>query len=266
MDVLWITNILFPEATAVLTGNKDLKSSGGWMLGLANQIIRHADLNLYIATVSPLVSELTIVKGQKITFYVIPKVNLKSAAYQKYWIKINSDICPDIVHIHGTESAHAYAYMKACEPSNVVISIQGLLSACYIYYNYGLSGLDILRNLTLRDLLKGSLFKIKRNFGRYSKYEIEMLKMTQHVIGRTMWDRAQVWAINPGAQYHFCNEILRSEFYDGSLWTYDKCIPHSIFISQANYPIKGFHQLLKALPPRSKFILLGQVVCLHQPF
>ena len=248
MKVLWITNILFPEAAALLNGNDDLKSSGGWMLGSAYQLICREDVNLYVATVSPLVTSLKVLKGEKIVFYVIPQESRNSESYHKDWKLIYKDISPDIVHIYGTESIHAYAFMKSCGASNVVVSIQGLLSACYKYYNYGITCLDVLRNITIRDLIKGSIFRSKRRFKHSSNYELEMLKMASHVIGRTSWDKAKVWAINPHAQYHFCNETLRSEFYDGSMWTYDKCLPHSIFISQASYPIKGFHQLLKALP------------------
>ena len=48
-------------------------------------------------------------------------------------------------------------------------------------------------------------------------------------------------------QYHKCNETLRECFYTGS-WGYQQCEPYSIFVSQATYPIKGFHFLLEALP------------------
>ena len=75
-----------------------------------------------------------------------------------------------------------------------------------------------------------------------------MLEMAKHIIGRTSWDRARTWAINPAAHYHFCNETLRPEFYDGSSWDYNRCNKHTIFLSQAGYPIKGLHQLLKAMP------------------
>ena len=75
-----------------------------------------------------------------------------------------------------------------------------------------------------------------------------MIKEAKHIIGRTSWDRARTWAINPCAEYHFCNETLRPEFYDGSKWNYNKCNKHTIFLSQAGYPIKGLHQVLKAMP------------------
>lgn len=40
MKILWITNILFPEARVLLTGRGELKSSGGWMLGAAEALLK----------------------------------------------------------------------------------------------------------------------------------------------------------------------------------------------------------------------------------
>lgn len=251
MKVLWITNILFPEVTAVLTGNKDLKSSGGWMLGAARRLASRNDIELYVATVSPQVEQVTRIDGEKIVFYVLPfgKGNSKiNPEYQKYWLCINNELCPDVVHIHGTESSHGHAFMQSCGSNNVVISIQGMTSTYCYYYYYGMSQSDVYKNLTIRDLFKGTIFRGQRNFKVSSEYELDMIRMAKHVIGRTSWDRAKTWAINPDIRYHFCNETLRDEFYDGSLWSYDKCTHHSIFVSQASYPIKGLHQLLKALP------------------
>lgn len=251
MKILWITNILFPEATSQLVENSDLKSSGGWMLGAAENLVNRGDIKLYVATVSPLVKELTCIEGKRIVYYILPygKGNLKpNPKYQDYWIKIRSEINPDVVHIHGTEFSHGYEYMRACGVENVVISIQGMKSAYYYYYYYGISKSEIFRNLTFRDVIKGTILKGQRNFKRSSKYEIAMMEMAKHIIGRTSWDRARTWAINPDAQYHFCNETLREEFYDGSSWDYSRCNKHTIFLSQAGYPIKGLHQLLKAMP------------------
>ena len=251
MTVLWITNILFPEAIELITGSGELKASGGWMLGAANALLKQDGTNLYVASVSPLVTKLTKLYGKQIISYVLPlgkgnqKVNLD---YCPLWKQINEDVKPDIVHIHGTEYSHGYAYMKACGCNNVVISIQGVTSAYYYYYYDGMTKQDIYRNLTLRDILRGSILDGQKQFARRAKYEVEMLKMAQNIIGRTSWDRAHVWAINPDAKYHFCNETLRQDFYNGELWNYEQCQKHSIFLSQAVYPIKGLHQVLKAMP------------------
>lgn len=251
MNVLWITNILFPEAEQILTGNGELKASGGWMLGAANAILTNNDnIKLSVATVSRKVNHLTKLVGEQITYYVLPfgKGNLDfNSDYCPLWEQVNKEVMPSVVHIHGTEFSHGYAYMKACGNDNVVISIQGLTSSYYYYY-YGLTKSDVFRNITFRDLLKGTILHEQKIFARRAKYEVAMLKMAKHIIGRTSWDRAHAWTINPDAKYHFCNETLRPEFYDGSEWNYGKSDKHTIFLSQAGYPIKGLHQVLKAMP------------------
>lgn len=250
MRILWITNILFPEAEQLLTGLGELKSTGGWMLGAAESLLLHSDIKLTVAAVSTKVKSLTKLEGNKMTYYILPmghgnqRINHE---YEPLWEQVKSEVRPDVVHIHGTEYSHGHAYMRACGCNDVVISIQGLMSAYYYYY-YGMTKFDVYSNLTLRDVLKGSIIDGQRQFKKRSKYEIEMIRMAHHVIGRTSWDRAHVWAINPVAEYHFCNETLRPEFYDGSMWSYEKCYKHTIFLSQAGYPIKGLHQILKAMP------------------
>lgn len=251
MKVLWITNILFPEAEQLLTGSGELKASGGWMLGAANALLQKEGIKLYVASVSNKVSSLVKLEGKKIIYYVLPlgKGNLRvNLQYVPYWKQVQQEAQPDVVHIHGTEFSHGHAYMKACSCDNVVISIQGLTSAYAPYYYSGLSRLDIYKNLTFRDVVRGSLLRGQKDFVRRGEFEKDMIRMAKHIIGRTSWDRARTWAINPDAVYHFCNETLRSDFYDGSVWDYNHCTKHSIFLSQAGYPIKGLHQVLKAMP------------------
>lgn len=251
MKVLWITNILFPEAEQLLTGSGELKASGGWMLGAANALLCNKKVKLTVASVSTKVHKLTKLEGHDILYYILPmgKGNMDfNMDYCKYWQQVNNDVNPDVVHIHGTEYSHGYAYMMACDCNNVVISIQGLTSAYYPYYYFGMTKKDIYMNMTFRDMIRGSILKGQNQFKQRAAYEIEMIKKTRHIIGRTSWDKARVWAINPNADYHFCNETLRPDFYDGSKWTYNQCDKHSIFISQAGYPIKGLHQVLKAMP------------------
>ena len=250
MNILWITNILFPEAQQLLMGDGELRASGGWMLGAANVLSSKDDVKLSVATVSNMVKDLIILEGKQITYYIIPfgKGNLRiNAEYNKYWESVREAAQPDVVHIHGTEYSHGHAFMKACGADKVVVSIQGLTSAYYYYY-YGITKREVFNSLTVRDILRGSVIRDQKRFKARSKYEIEMIQMAKHIIGRTSWDRSHVWAINPDAQYHFCNEILRPEFYGGEAWSYDKCDKHTIFLSQAGYPIKGLHQVLKAMP------------------
>lgn len=252
MRILWITNILFPEAVSLITGKAELKASGGWMLGAAKALIESDELTSFsVATVSPLVKSLTVLQGKDITYYVIPRGNgnLKyNKEYEPYWRQINDQIQPDVIHIHGTEFTHGLAYVRACGNERVVVSVQGLKSGIAPYYCAGLTWRDIYGNLIIRDIFKGNIYKEQREFYRTGELEKELLKKVLHIIGRTSWDKARVWAINPTAKYHFCNETLREEFYQGDSWSYETCVPYTIFLSQGSYPLKGLHQVLKAMP------------------
>lgn len=250
MKVLWITNILLPEATAMLSGNKSLRASGGWLVGAASALVKEECVTLFVASISDKVTELKKLKGTDMIHYVIPLGRgneTYNKGYENYWKRINEEVKPDIVHIYGTEFSHGLAYVNICGSSNVVVSIQGMKSAYYYYY-YGLTVTDIIKNITIRDLFRGSILTGKKKFRKSGELEVELISKVQHIIGRTSWDRARTWAINPDASYHFCNETLRSEFYNCKKWNYEDCDKHSIFLSQAGYPIKGLHQLLKALP------------------
>ena len=138
--------------------------------------------------------------------------------------------------------------MRACPEMKYVVSIQGLVSVYARYYYAGLSLSDILKNITLRDVSRwDTIFHGKRNFVQRGELEKEYIRRTRHVIGRTSWDHAHTKVINPDVTYHFCNEILRYGFYKAEKWTLENARKHTIFLSQAGYPIKGLHQVLKAV-------------------
>lgn len=251
MKILWITNTLFPEVSEKLMGKGELRGSGGWMLASAEKLVQQDGVKLCVASVSSLVKQLEVIEGIYITYFVLPygRGNLKyNKEYESYWKLIAEQIQPDVVHIHGTEFSHGLAYVKACGNERVVVSVQGLKSGIAPYYCAGLSWREIYGNLTFRDLLKGNIYSEQRAFSRSGELEKEMLRCVNHIIGRTSWDLAHIWSINSRANYYVCNETLRSEFYDGSKWSYEKCMPHTIFLSQGSYPLKGLHQVLKAMP------------------
>lgn len=265
MNVLWITNILLPKAAESIGLNAPV--TGGWMQSSAKAILQEDKfLKLAVATVSPCVSDIKRIEKDNVIYFILPLKGDKTK-YQKslepLWRRVYDNFHPDVVHLHGTEYAHGLAYQNACPKENLVVSIQGLTSAYYYYYYYGLTNWDILSNITFRDVIKQcNLWQQKWKFRQRGEIEKQILRNVNHIIGRTSWDKAHVWAINPNVEYHFCNETLRRGFYEGN-WQYDKCEPYSIFVSQAGYPIKGLHQLLKAMPlvlrqyPNAKIYVAG---------
>ncbi len=244
--ILWIVNILFPEAARLLNKNDSFKTSGGWMLASASGLIESGFINLSVISVSTSVKELTILKGKDIIYYIIPSQN-NYKKYVSYMKVVNKLVSPDLVHIHGTEFPYGRAWLESCTTDNVVISIQGLISVISRYYLAGLSWTEIIKNITFRDIIRKTIYGEQRDFKRRGEKEIEVIKSVKHIIGRTSFDKAHCLAINSNIIYHFCNETLRSELYSGK-WNYDSCTKHSIFLSQSTYPIKGLHLVLRALP------------------
>ncbi|WP_321826997.1 glycosyltransferase family 4 protein [Maribacter dokdonensis] len=248
MKVLWITNTIFPELAQAL-GQKS-PVVGGWMYSLAHDIIRKG-VDLSVVTVRPNTQEIHH-KIDEIDFYLLegqkPILQYDSSLENK-WKKLISKIKPDVVHIHGTEYAHGLALVKTCPELKVVISIQGMTSIYARYYKGQLTFWQIFKNLTLKDVIRqNSILDAQRKFKkRGEKIEMGYLSQCQHFIGRTQWDFDHVRSINPTATYHFCNESLRNSFYSASKWNLENINRHTLFLSQALYPIKGLHKVLEAL-------------------
>lgn len=250
MNVLWITNILFPEPQIKITGNGEIKGGGGWMTASAEFLVQLEGVSLVVVTVSPLVDSLTEIQGECIKYYVLPygKGNKHyNPEYEPYFQSIQKKERPDVVHIHGTEFTQGLAYVNTCGNKNVVVSIQGMKSVIADYYCAGITLKERLQSITLRDILKGGIGNEAKEFAKQGQNEIELISKVKHVIGRTNWDRAHTWAYNNNIIYHHCDETLRTDFYTSCKWNYTQCKKHSIFLSQAWYPLKGAHQVFKAV-------------------
>ena len=81
---------------------------------------------------------------------------------------------------------------------------------------------------------------------RDGEREREILSGCAHVAGRTRFDREGTLAINPDLTWHRLNETMRACFYEGR-WDRKSCRSFEIFVSQGDYPLKGFHYLLLAM-------------------
>ncbi|QVY66626.1 glycosyltransferase family 4 protein [Polaribacter sp. Q13] len=241
MKVLWITNTLFPDVCKELGISSPVV--GGWMYaGAKSMLEENKKIKLSVATLYN-GSDLKILNRGNITYFLLPNKEL-----EKYWRLVKENFLPDIIHIHGTEYPHGLAYVKECGNDGVVVSIQGLVSIYERYYFGGIAEKILRKMITLRDRIRfDSIFTQQKNMRLRGLKEKLLIKSVNHIIGRTQWDRTHAWALNPKISYHFCNETLRESFY-GQNWALTTCQKHSIFLSQAHYPIKGLQQMIIALP------------------
>lgn len=246
MKILWIVNTIFPYPVEKLGLEKN--NFGGWLNGLANELVKNNNIELAIATVYK-GKDIAEFNDGKIKYYLIPgapaiKYNSK---LEKYWKEINDKFNPDLVHIHGTEYVHGLAFKNGCPEVKIVTSIQGLISVISEVYYANISFWNIVSNITFRDIVKiDNIFLQKNKFKKRGENEIKLIKKSDAIIGRTDWDYSNCKAIDKNMNYYFLNETLRKEFYNYK-WNIENIDKYSIFCSQAGYPIKGLHYLLKAI-------------------
>ena len=243
MKVLWFVNIIFPEAERLLGWSEELKSTGGWLVASGEELALEG-IDLCVASQSGLVHELKFLKGERTLYAIIPNDNKGLVNSFKV---IKESFQPDIIHIHGTESPMGDVWVKEYGSCNVVLSVQGVLSAILKYHHKGLSNWDIFLNLTMHDVLRKTIWGEQKGYVEKSEKERTLIRQLKYVLGRTFFDNAYIVNINPGIRYFHCNESLREEFYSGK-WNYDKCEKHTLFLSQGHAPLKGLHFLLLALP------------------
>ncbi|MGE7947226.1 glycosyltransferase family 4 protein [Lysinibacillus sp. NPDC093688] len=265
MKILWLTNIAMPEASKLM--DQPPIPFGGWLINMSKVLTEQENIELSIAFPKLNSKKIEQLNGKVIKYFAFPIVQKKNKAlnYENIYLKsILKEVQPDLVHIFGTEFAHSLAMVNACNDLGIrnVINIQGLTSVIAKHYTANLP-LNIQKKFTFRDFIKQkNIIQQKKEFEKRGLIEIEAIQNTNHIIGRTTWDYACTMQINPNVNYHFCNEILREEFYKNK-WTFNNCERHTIFMSQAAYPIKGLHYMLEALPliimkyPETKLYIAG---------
>lgn len=261
MRILWICNLILPIIAKHL--NKEVNVKEGWISGLADQVLAHSgESSVELAVCFPVdvclagyKERFTVdVKGQsrELTAYGFYENTVCPERYdsnlEDELRNIFEDYKPDVIHCFGTEYPHTLAAVKVCsDKSKILLGIQGICFALAKAYCEGIPT-NVQRRFTFRDFIKKDNIALQqKKFYLRGQMEKESLSLAGNVTGRTKWDKDTVLAINPELKYFHMNETLRSDFYtDG--WEYSKCKLHSIFLSQGDYPIKGLHYVLSALP------------------
>ena len=239
----------------------DATNKEGWLSGLSSVILeRKSNNEIELAVAFPVgkeqdgYEEIISVGGSPLYCYGFYEDTLHPEEFdtglEARLLRITESFQPDVIHCYGTEYPHTLAMCKAYpRKDRILISIQGLVS---VYANTYFADLDekTINSATFRDLLKrDTLLMQKEKYVARGHMEVLAVKLAGNVTGRTAWDKHYTEKWHPGVKYYHMNETLRSNFYDKSeLWNPDCCEKHGIFLSQGNYPIKGLHYMLLALP------------------
>ena len=261
MRVLWICNIMLPCIAKKL--GQEVNNKEGWITGLMDAVLAHnvshteKSVQLGIAFPIPMEQELlqdvlVINQDYDVPFYGFRENVLAAEHYdialERDMKQILAHFKPDIVHCFGTEYPHTLAAVKCFgKPEHTLVGIQGL---CRVYATGYMANLPkkVRSGITFRDFIKNdTLKKQQQKYEDRGQWELAAIQGTGHVTGRTCWDKHWTEKWNPKVKYHVMQETLRKEFYTGQ-WSFENCEPHRLFLSQGDYPIKGLHYMLLAMP------------------
>ena len=216
MKVLWF------EVTEPSAYNSDNKTvNGGWQDSLERIIKTIPDIELFIAFMSEIHSEVKVVDG--VTYVPIhAKWNFFEKTFSKYWDvfvqkmlpeahRILNEYSPDLIHIFGLE--WPYGQIAKCTQIPVVIHIMGSIvpynNAAYPPgYSYEK---QIVNNVFhFRRLIK--IWSRNRYFKNWEKWERKTWGCVSNYMGRTQWDDSLSRVMHPDRNYFHVDEALRSIF------------------------------------------------------
>lgn len=258
MKVLWVCNIMLPTIARQL--GTSYSSREGWLSGLLERVVQEQGWNrIELGIAFPVDEEMgnfyrQLQLGENTTCHCygfLENLNTPEVyddGLETRFSEILEDFKPDILHVFGTEFPHTLACIKVYgRPERTLVGIQGVCSAIAEEYMADLPP-KVQRQVTLRDRIRhDSIKQQQKKFKKRGENEKKALLLTGNVAGRTDFDITQTQKMNPEAKYYYLNETLRGIFYHDR-WKRTTCRPYSIFLSQGDYPLKGFHYLLRALP------------------
>lgn len=241
MKVIWLSNV------DVLEENKS--TSGTWVSSLANALCKaHSEITLINYSFS--VNKET---GKKSNNY-----NLEQRFVRRSICNNNSEIAdllssfetenPDLFHVWGTESPWLGIINKKVSVP-VILDMQGVVDSVYENFYGGLGGMDLIRCLGIKELLrpKSYLPMTRRIYKPIADKEKAVIQWLSYVSVQSDWVAAYIRSINTNCKIYKTGIVLREEFYRSSKWSTNDGTPTIFTTATMVSPLKGLHLLLKAL-------------------
>ena len=191
-------------------------------------------------------------KINEVTYYSLPYPSSEALeTLKQLCANIISDFSPQLVQIEGTEFLHARAMIEAARDKHIptVVSLQGILNGQYQYQCGQLPIDEMMFSRSLKNIVSAWTLHLRKTrwYKKRLPGEARTIAAADHVMGRTTWDRAHAYRLNPNAKYHSCSRTLRAPFYE-KRWDIDSIERHSIYVGNGYYALKGVHYLVEALP------------------
>lgn len=247
MKVLWMVNLIPANLTSAIGVKTDVL--GGWVESMAEELKKSPDIELSVACKcengEQFDQEVDGVRYISVAYTASTPLN----EIENRIRDIVNDVKPELVHVEGTEFLHALAAINVCEEMKMpsVTSLQGVLNGQYNYQCGHLQVDDML--LSRKNFMSGLLLHLRKTrwYKKRLTHEKTVIEKSKNILGRTTWDRAHAYTLNPNARYYTCNRNLRAPFYETD-WDINKIQPHSIYVGNGYYALKGVHFVVEALP------------------
>lgn len=248
--------ILFFAPPAVSIQNEK-KGSGNWVSALIEALKIHAsqEIQLFVALFDTGVEVLSLDEIDGVTYARIPVKNA-STTFTKYrgiWFSqlqeyeekkiiyktIVDKVRPDLIQLFGIE--HDYISILGEIQIPAVIHLQGMRGP---YWLKAKSNRRYKVYKSLRKIISDVAYERKINW-KLSQEE-RIYPHIQYFFGRTDWDRYFAESVAPEAEYMYCQEIMRSLFYDTS-WSIPGQNNTSGISGASGRPIKGSFRIYSTL-------------------
>ena len=249
MRVLWTVNLIPAEMTEKLGLKGEVL--GGWVESMAGQLRRDESVELAIACKTEQSNLCFCETIDRVTYYSLSYTSkTKLEALREECRRIVGEYCPDVIHVEGTEFLHAKAMLDVGKQFGIptVVSMQGILNGQYQYQCGQLPIDDMMFSRSLTNIFAAWILHLRKTrwYRPRMKPEREIIESADYILGRTTWDRAHTYAINPRATYFSCSRVLRPPFYE-TKWDVERMERHSIYVGNGYYALKGLHFVLRAV-------------------
>ncbi len=246
MRVLWTVNIL-PNALNNKMGTAQ-EIFGGWVEAMCAQLQKSSEVELAIACKTEAGKQFDAeVNG--VRYFSLSYEG--EAALEARCEQILGVWKPELVHIEGTEFLHAKLMLQVAKRLGIpsVVSLQGILNGQYQYQCGQLPMEDLMTSASFSGQCAAWTLLLRKRlwYQKRLRHEKETLILADHFLGRTTWDQAHAYAVNPQAGYHFCPRILRQPFYTHT-WQPENIERHSLYVGNGYSASKGLHFMLMAMP------------------
>ena len=208
---------------------------GGWISGTVSGLKKYSDIDLSFVAFHK--SDKSSIKSHDVNSVHYYYVQYSDSAILKQFF---SDYSFDVYHLFGAENVFSYDIYPYLPLDKTLVYIQGIMSECIYHYKancdeFHKTGLLFNKYLDMNlDILT-----------KQAKKEYEVLSNSKYIAGRTDWDKAFLFKIHSKAKYYYLSETLRDVFYEAPKWNYEECNKHTIFVTQAGYPIKAAHMIVE---------------------